>query len=178
MRSPGGEPPAIRPEWVALLLLVAAGFLLGIGSSVGPLLGIAIPSLGIVVGLLVRRFLPVVGRTLSTIPIVAGLSVVAAYDPISAVGELTAGGAGLALLLWLASEPYPRGRWMDVVGALLLPSLAVLVGILASVALPGAPDAFGAAAGLLVTELLFAAWLYSHPGELADAGRSPAPSSI
>jgi hypothetical protein len=163
---------------VALLLLVAAGFLLGADSAVGPLLGVAIPSVGIVGGLLCRRFLPVAGRTLSTIPIVAGLSVVAALDPISATGELTAGGAGLALLLWLSSEPYPRGRWMDVVGALLLPSIAVVIGIVASLALPGAPNAFGAAAGLLVTELLFAAWLYSHPGELADAGRSPTPASI
>jgi hypothetical protein len=163
---------------VALLLLVAAGFLLGIDSSVGPLLGIAIPSVGVVGGLLCRRFLPAAGRTLSIIPIVAGLSIVAALDPISATGELIAGGAGLALLLWLSSEPYPRGRWMDVVGALLLPSLAVLIGIITSLALPGASDAFGAAAGLLVTELLFAAWLYSHPSELADAGRSATPAPI
>ncbi|MCI4334183.1 MAG: hypothetical protein L3K04_00885 [Thermoplasmata archaeon] len=164
----------LRPESVALLLLVATGVLLGLSASVGALEGVAIPSAGIVGGLLCRRFLPGVGRTLSAIPIVAGLGAVAALDPISAPGELLAGGAGLALLLWLASEPFPRGRWRDAAGALLLPSLAVLLGILASVALPGAPNAFGAAAALLVTEILFAAWLYGHPAELADAGRSPA----
>ncbi|MCI4346064.1 MAG: hypothetical protein L3K07_04855 [Thermoplasmata archaeon] len=170
--------PRFRPESVALLLLVASGLALGLNASLGPLVGLALPSAGIGGGVLLRRYLPAQGRTLSAIPILVGIGTVCALDPIGVVGELLAGAAGLALLLWLASEPFPRGRWRDAAGALVVPSLAVLVGVVASVALPGAPNAFGAAAGLLVAEILFVAWLYAHPAELADAGRSVPASSI
>jgi hypothetical protein len=178
LETDAASVPRFRPESVALLLLIGSGLLLGLGASPGPLAGVAIASAGIGGGVLLRRFLPSGGRTLSALPILAGVGTVCALDPISVVGELLAGGAGLALLLWLASEPFPRGRWRDAAGALVVPSLAVLVGVIASVALPGAPNAFGAAAGLLVAEILFAAWLYAHPAELADAGYARPASSI
>jgi hypothetical protein len=164
-----------RPEVGALLLLTLLGIVLGLEASVGSLIGLAIAAAGVTAGVVIHRGLGERGRTAATVPMVLAFSALALWAPITLASEILAGGIGIALLLWMASEPYPRGRWVDAAGALIVPMLAVLVGALASLLLPTTSDYLGVAAGLLVAELLFAAWLYSHPAELAGAAEA-APS--
>jgi hypothetical protein len=156
----------------SLLLVTALGMLLGISTSLGPLLGLALPALGVVGAVLVHRLLGERGRTWAAVPLLLTLGGLTLYAPVTLPSEMLAGGLGLGVLLWLASEPYPRGRWVDASGALVVPMLAVLVGVLASLLLPSAQDYLGVAAGLLVAELLFAGWLYAHPAELAGAAEA------
>jgi len=175
--SPAPTPstrPGFRPEVGALLVLTLLGMVLGLSSSIGALGGVAVAALGVVGALVVHRGLGERGRTLAAVPMVVAFGLLAVTAPITLPSEMLAGGVGLGLLLWLASEPYPRGRWVDASGALVIPMLAVLVGVIASLLLPTAQDYLGVAAGLLVAELLFAGWLYSHPGELAGAAEAAA----
>jgi hypothetical protein len=164
----------VRPELGALLLLTVLGIALGASASFGPLLGLSIAAVGVAAGVVVHRALGERGRSAAALPMLAAFGLLALGAPVSIASEILAGGIGLALLLWLASEPYPRGRWVDASGALFVPMLAVLAGVLASLLLPTAQDYLGVAAGLLVAELLFAGWLYAHPGELAGAAEAAA----
>ena len=161
-----------RPEVGALLLLALLGIVLGLSASIGPLLGLAIAAAGVAVGAITHRALGEGGRSWATVPMLLALGFLTLLAPITLTSELLAGGLGIALLLWLASEPFPRGRWVDASGALVVPMLAVVVGVLASVLFPSAQDFLGVAAGLLVAELLFAGWLYAHPAELAGAAEA------
>jgi hypothetical protein len=151
---------SFRPELGALLFLALVGF--------------ALAAIGIAAGALLHRALGERGRTVAVIPMVLALGTLTLYAPLTLPSEILAGGIGLALLLWLASEPYPRGRWVDASAALVIPMLAMLVGVLASLLLPSAQDYLGVAATLLVAELLFAGWLYAHPAELAGAAEAGA----
>lgn len=162
----------LQPELGAVLLLALLGIALGLSASVGALLGVIVAAVGIAAGLIVHRTLGERGRTLAAVPMLALFGLLALWAPVTLTSEILAGGLGIGLLLWLASEPYPRGRWVDASGALFVPMLAVLVGILASLLLPAAPNYLGVAAGLLVAELLFAGWLYAHPAELAGAAEA------
>lgn len=168
------EPPRLgfRPELGALLLIALLGIVLGFSASIGALLGLAIAAVGVAGGALVHRALGERGRSWATVPMLVALGALTLFAPITLPSELLAGAMGIAVLLWLASEPYPRGRWVDASAALVVPMLAVLVGVLASVLFPSAQDFLGVAAGLLVAELLFAGWLYAHPAELAGAAEA------
>ncbi|HEV2317693.1 MAG TPA: hypothetical protein VGV89_08995 [Thermoplasmata archaeon] len=172
--SDGPPVPALsfRPEMGALLLLALLGIALGLSASTGPVIGIAVAALGVAVGALIHRSIGERARTAAVAPMIATFGLLALWAPITLTSEVLAGGIGIGLLLWIASEPYPRGRWVDASGALLLPMLAVLVGVMASLLLPSAQDFLGVAAGLLVAELLFAGWLYAHPAELAGAAEA------
>ena len=175
MNGPAGASYlSFRPEIGALILLALLGFGLGLSASPGPVVGIAVAALGVAAGALVHRAWGEKARTVAVAPMLAAFGLLALWAPVTLPSELLAGGIGIGVLLWIASEPYPRGRWVDASGALLLPMLAVLVGVVASLLLPGAQDYLGVAAGLLVAELLFAGWLYAHPGELAGAAEAAA----
>ncbi len=166
---------AFRPEVGALLLLTLLGVALGFSISLGPIVGVALPALGVALGAVLHRGLGERYRTVAAVPMVAALGLLTLWAPVDLPSEVLAGGIGLALLLWLASEPYPRGRWVDASAALVIPMLAVLVGVLTSLLLPTSRNFLAVAAGLLVAELLFAAYLYAHPSELAGAAET-APS--
>jgi hypothetical protein len=164
----------LRPELGALLFLGLLSVVLGLSASVGPLAGVAIGALGVSSGAIVHRAFGERARTAAAAPMLAAVGLLSVWAPVTLPSELLAGATGIALLLWLASESYPRGRWVDLSAALVVPTLAVLVGVLASLLLPTSQDYLGVAAGLLVAELLFAGWLYAHPGELAGAPEASA----
>lgn len=173
-------PPAprrisFRPEIGALLLLTVLGITLGLSVSLGPVLGLVLATIGVASGALIHRSLGERYRTAAVVPMALLLGVLTIFAPAGFTSELLASGLGLGILLWLASEPYPRGRWIDASAALVIPLLAVLVGIVTSLILPTSPNFLAVAAGLFVAELLFAAYLYAHPSELAGAAEA-APS--
>lgn len=160
---------AYRPDLVAFAALAALGIALGLGDVAGPYAGVAVVAGTLAIGGAIPLVLGERGRTLSALPIAAGLSYAAIAAGVGLGHELLAGASGLALLGYVATPPYPRGRWMDVAGALLLPGVAVAVGLLSALLLPIGRPYVGIAAVLVVVELLFAGWLYAHPAELAGA---------
>ncbi len=177
MNEPAPPPRRLgfRPEIGALLLLTLLGLVLGLTVALGAVVGVAIAALSVASGALLHRGLGERYRTVAAVPMAFGLGALTIWAPVGFTSEVLASGLGLGLLLWLASEPYPRGRWVDASAALVIPMLAVLVGIVTSLILPTSPNFLAVAAGLFVAELLFAAYLYAHPSELAGAAEA-APS--
>jgi hypothetical protein len=165
--------PAVRPDVLALVALVLLAFALALQGPNGTLYNLALPAAGIAAGVFLARRTGSAGRGWAGGPPLLVLGYATVVAPVTLANEFLAGAAGLALLLWLAAEPYPRGQWRLAGGTLVLPALAVAVAALASIALPTSQDFLGVAGGLLVAELLFAGWLYTHPADLAEAGAPP-----
>jgi hypothetical protein len=165
-----GEGPTPRTDALSLLLLAATGFALGLSGTLGLLVGVALPAGGLAMGTFLRRRSYATLRALAPVPVVASLGFLTLATPTTPINELLAGAAGLAFLLWFSGEGGPRTRWTESAGALAFPALALGVAVVSSLLFPVTRDLLGLAAAIIVAELLFAAWLYAHPTDLADAG--------
>jgi hypothetical protein len=172
------ESPLLVREAIPLLLLGAFGFLLALPASQGPILGVATLAASLAAIVALRIFLGTTGKTLALVPVLVGFGTLAAWAPLGPLEELLAGGAGLSILLYLGTGAGASGSLGNVSGPLLLPSLGVVLGVVAGMALPGLSGKYGIGAALLVGVLLLAAWLYSRPRGLAggEPGPDPVPS--
>lgn len=169
--SPWGSS-RIAVELLAWTLVGALALLLALRSSPGAIPGGVTLGAGMAVALTLALLVPRHGRTVAIVPLVVALAILAAWAPVDPFDELVAGGSGVTLLLLLASDPGHAGAFAEATIPLLLPTLAVLLGVVAGFALPGISGEYGAAAALLAAVLLLAGWLYSRPSELAPAERN------
>ncbi len=162
-------PPLVRtlPTLAALgalSVVLAADARIGFAAGLG--IGLA--------GLAFAALLSVVGggrfRPIAPAPVLLFLGALAASAPLSALAEITAGAAGVAVLAWIANDPF-RPPWGALRGALGwgVPGLAVGLAWVSSFLLPPSAAPVGVAGALLAATVIAIAVLFAEP-ERATGG--------
>jgi hypothetical protein len=156
----------VRPASTALLVL--AGGFLGWLANLPDGLGVVLVVAGIGAGVGLRAARRVALRSFAPVPAVVALAFGAVASPLGLVPELAAGGAGLALLVWLADDPArPVGGIARAHGTILVSALALGIAWSSALLLPSGSASLGVAAGLLVLAAAALAYLVARP-ELFD----------
>lgn len=134
-----------------------------------------VPGLGIgLAGLAVAAVLSVLRegayRPIAPAPVLLSLGALAASAPLSALAEIAAGAAAVAVLAWLANDPF-RPPWGVLRGALGwgVPGLAVGLAWVSSFLLPPSAAPVGVAGALLAATVIALAILFAEP-ERATGG--------
>ncbi|MEM0129042.1 MAG: hypothetical protein QXG65_02600 [Thermoplasmata archaeon] len=153
---PEGAGLAARVGWRPLALLVAVLVVLGAQDTVaGPVAGIAIAVAGIAAAAIVRLGSRGLGSVAFPVPAGIALAVVAVGTPVTVVGEVLAGVAALALLLWCAdgpdASPGSARRSADLIA---LPALGLFIAVGSGILLPPGNLQIGLAALLLTATIL------------------------
>jgi hypothetical protein len=162
------------PSLVGIVPVAATLLLLGTEAIIGPSAGIAVAGGAIAVALVTQHRRLVRFAWIGTVGLVGSGLALASTAPFSLPTALLAGLVGVATLLWVACHGPPARDVREVAHGLLMPALAVLVAVVASVALPVTQQSAGVAGALLVAALVAAAYLLGSAGRLHR--ESPLPS--
>jgi hypothetical protein len=166
------NPPSPRLLVLTSVLALAA-MALAFVSTLPPVLGVAIALVGVALSLGLELRAGEGTRALDPLPAMVALGILAAACPLGSVPELVAGGAGVAVIAWLAEAPDrpPHGAGRGALGWG-LPGLAVGVAWIGSLLLPPSAAPIGVAGGLLAAAVLALAYLFRRP-ELAVGAAAP-----
>lgn len=171
--SLGGRPSVrsgrVPPMPAAALLAALPAAALGLVAGPGPVAGEVVAGAAILLAAGLETWAGGRYRELAAAPLLVGLGLLSLWAPISLVAELLGAAGGLAVLMGFAAG---TGRVAGIVGAsgvLMVPMLAVAIGLLTAFLLPAPGTVPGVAAALLVAGLLLAGVLYGRPGALAGA---------
>lgn len=158
--------PASWFRWIGIVPVAASLFFLGAETSIGPSAGFALVLAAIALALVTQH--PRVARVgwIGTVGLVGTGLALASTAPFSLTTALLAGLVGVSTLLWVACHGPPARNVQEVVPGLLLPALAVLLAVVASVALPVTEQSAGVAGALLVVALGAVAYLLASAGRL------------
>lgn len=153
---------AVRP--LSLSVFGAAAGVFGYLSGFPAGAGLAVVLVAVGVAEVLRSNASPSVAAFAPVPAVLGLVVVAVGSPAGLGIELFAGLAGLALLLWLADDPFrPVGGDRRSLPALAIPALALGIAWSSALFLPAGAVPLGVAGGLLALALAAVALLLGRP---------------
>lgn len=168
MRPSTGTVPLRRLLGVGSVLLGVFGGLLGYLSALPWDLGIVVVLAPIALGIGLRARRSGTPTWTAPLPVLAALAWGVLRSPFGIVPELTAGGCGLAFLVWLAEDPVREsGGFLRAAPTVAFAGIALAIAWASALLLPSGSAGLGVAAALLVFAITAVAFLVTRP-ELFD----------
>ena len=161
-----GEP---RRRWRLAVgptvpVLAALSLLAAYGSELPLVVGLAVASAGVALGVLLRGIDRAGARATFPVPVLVALGATAVFAGVAPLELLVVGLAGAAFVAWLTDEPSRAPRAVGR-GALewLVPTLGVALAWASSFLLPRTTASLGVAGGLTAGALALLAYLLTRP---------------